>query len=539
MNPNHNQDISVLIADDNADILMSLEGSLERDGLHIFTTTSPQRAMQICIDQNVDIALFDVNMPGISGYELLELIKNNPLTSHIMVILITGYSMDSSDVVEGLNKGAVDYLFKPLDLYITIAKVNSLITLVNSQRQIKEQNIELEKSRQELYVAMEQTQKSREAKEIFLANMSHEIRTPLTSIIGLNHLLKQCVLNPEQQEMVRLMEYSSKSLLGLVNDILESAKIDAGKIAINKSETDIVNLVQTICSLSSPTAAEKGLSLTCHVEPDVHADVLADPLRLNQILLNLINNAIKFTITGGVKVALKAIQKEPDRALLQFTVTDTGIGIPQSSINRLFNRFEQAEVKTWEKFGGTGLGLSIVKRIIELQGGELTVHSNPGRGTCFTFTNWYTLAAPSKKTAAGASQPSALSKFPGVRILLAEDNAINQFVTTRILNEWDIHVDTAINGLEALEYLESNHYHLILMDTHMPVMNGYEAMRKIRGEMQGVKKEIPIISFSASVIESETIEAKNAGANDFINKPFEPSTLHRKIFDLLETKQLA
>lgn len=527
--------INLLIVDDNADNIMALEESLEREELNIFTTTSPRNVIQTCIDKDISIALIDVKMPEMDGFELLDMIKNNPLTEHIMVILITGYSMSSDHVVKGLSKGAVDYLFKPLDLYITIAKVNSLIALVNHQKEIKKKNKELETYQVELYKAIEQKEKSRIVKENFLANMSHEIRTPLNAIIGLTHLLKNSPINKDQQEMIRLMGFSSNALLGIVNDILESAKIDAGKVEIVRTKTNIINLIETICDLTRPMANEKGLNLICDIDAKVPAMVMVDSLRLNQILMNLINNAIKFTPAGSINIKLKLLEKNDKNVLLEFIVKDSGIGIPKSSIDRIFSRFEQVEDKTWQKFGGTGLGLAIVKKLIKLKGGTLNVESDVGIGTTFSFSNYYELADEDiKKPDDHLPGPE---KLDDILILLVDDNAINQFIVVEMLKEWNIKVDVADNGLEAFEKLKKNNYTLILMDTHMPVMNGNDATRKIRKEMGPSKKDIPIISFSASVIEREKAEAKKAGVDDFIEKPFEPNTLISKIRKLTSNKR--
>jgi signal transduction histidine kinase len=525
--------INLLIVDDNADNIMALEASLEREELNIFTTTSPKSVLQICTDNGISIALIDVKMPEIDGFELLDMIKKNPLTEHTMVILMTGYSMSPEHVLIGLGKGAVDYLFKPLDLYITIAKVNSLITLVNYQKEIQKKNKELESYQEELFKAIEQTEKSRIVKENFLANMSHEIRTPLNAIIGLTHLLKNSPVNKDQQEMIKLMGFSSNALLGIVNDILESARIDAGKVEIVRAKTNIINLIETICDLTRPMAHEKGLSLVCEIDPNVPALIMVDSLRINQILMNLINNAIKFTPSGSINVQLKLVERNDENAKLEFIVKDTGIGIPKLSIDKIFTRFEQVEDKTWQKFGGTGLGLSIVKKLINLKGGTLKVESDVGVGTTFTFSNCYELADEIKRQDNHLSDPQ---KMDDISILLVEDNALSQFIVVEMLKEWNINVDVVDNGLEAFEKLKDNNYTLILMDTHMPVMNGNDATRKIRKEMVDSKKDIPIISFSASVIEREKAEAKNAGVNDFIEKPFEPHTLINKIRKLTSNK---
>jgi len=525
--------VNILIVDDSIDNLMVLEASLEKDGLEIFTTSSPKEVISICLEKDISIALIDIKMPELSGFELLNLIKRNPLTNKIMVILITGYSMASADVVKGLNSGAVDYLFKPLDLYITIAKVNSLVAIVNYQREIQKKNIELENYQGELFKAIEQAEKNKAVKENFLANMSHEIRTPLNAIIGITHLLEESKVDEDQQQMLKLMDYSSKSLLGIVNDVLESSQMDAGKITIHPAKTNIADLLQTICDLTAPMAIEKGLKLICNIDEDVPVMIMGDALRLNQIIINLINNAIKFTSTGKIEVTLKLLDKNNENVFLEFKVKDTGVGLSAESLDKIFDRFEQIEDKTWQKFGGTGLGLSIVKRLIELMNGVISVESQPGMGTTFTFRNRFVIAE-GRITANYLAEPlSLLSKFNDICILMAEDNPINQFVAIKILKSWNITVDVAENGLEAFEMLQQKDYNLILMDTHMPVMNGIEATRKIRNELFSPKKDIPIISFSASVIDYEKNEALSAGVNDFIEKPFDPTVLHDKIYKLI------
>jgi len=412
-----------------------------------------------------------------------------------------------------------------------------LITLVNYQREINKKNRELKNYQEELLKAIEQIEKSKIIKENFLANMSHEIRTPLNAIIGLTSLLVETILTDEQQEMVELMEYSSRSLLGIVNDILESAQIDAGKIVIKRAKTNIINLIQAVCDLNMPMANEKGLKLVFEFGADVPTMIMADSLRLHQILMNLVNNAVKFTHSGIVSVSLKQLEKNDDNVLLEFIVKDSGVGIPESSIDKIFTRFEQIEDKTWQKFGGTGLGLSIVKRLIELKGGRLKVESTIGVGTSFVFTNTYQVVQEGKEFNLLKKQVSNLPKFDNISVLLAEDNAANQFVALKMLEEWNIKVDTAINGLEAFEKLKKDNFNLVLMDIHMPVMDGNEATRKIRNELTGYKKDVPIVSFSASVLEKERNEAKNAGADDFIGKPFEPKILNSKIHELLDNEQ--
>lgn len=530
--------VNIVIVDDHKDNLELIKNVLERPGLNILTSDVPSDVLNICIAEDISIALIDVQMPGMSGFDLLNQLKANRITEHVVVILMTGHSMSTDEVFLGLSSGAVDYLFKPLDLYLTNAKVNSLITLIQYQRDIKQKNKELEYFQSDLYLAVEEAKKGKIIKENFLANMSHEIRTPLNAIVGITNLMRSSGLSPVQHKMMELMDFSSAALLGIVNDILESFQIDAGKIILKPEHTDIALLFKTVGDTMRPLATEKGLRLNYDIDGAVPAFVKADPLRVKQVLMNVINNAIKFTPSGSVDLLLKTLAIDDKQVHLEFSVKDSGLGIPETAIHQIFQRFEQIQDKTWQKFGGTGLGLSIVKRLVELMGGEIKVDSIVGTGTTFTFTSFFDLAED-----AGLVQEdqmimslNTLSDFDDISILLVEDNKINQFVAVRMLENWNIKVDIAENGLEALHKLKLHDYDLVLMDTHMPVMNGIEATMKIRTELPDDKKMIPIISFSASVIEHEKKEAMDAGVDDFLEKPFHPKILHEKIYRFTGTK---
>lgn len=523
--------VNIIIVDDSVDNLEVIKAVLERPGVNILTSDDPTEVMDLCISSEISIALIDVKMPGMSGFDLLNQLKGNPLTENIVVILMTGYSMSNDEVFHGLSNGAVDYLFKPLDMHIMTAKVNSLLTMVHYRRDIEQKNKELEYFQSDLYLAVEEAKRGKIIKENFLANMSHEIRTPLNAIVGIANLLKTSGLNPIQLKMMELMDFSSTALLGIVNDILESFQIDAGKIILKPEPTDITELFITVADAMRPLAQEKGLVLGYTIIGELPPMIKADPLRVKQILMNLINNAIKFTQEGRIDLSLSAAESAASNVELQFKVKDTGPGIPESSIHQIFQRFEQLEDKTWQKFGGTGLGLSIVKRLVELMNGKIEVDSVLCQGTTFSFTGSFELsdeAVPVDITQHKISH-HILQDFHNVTVLLVEDNKINQFVAVKMLQNWNVKVDVAENGLEALYKLKLKNYDLVLMDTHMPVMNGIEATQKIRREMPAHINRIPIISFSASVIEHEKKEALDAGVNDFLEKPFQPKMLHEKI----------
>lgn len=524
--------INILIVDDKIENIIALEALIQRDDVNILSTTSPNEALKICWQNEICIALIDVQMPEMDGFELVDIIKSNPKTRDILVVFVTAISTETRYAVKGLSTGAVDYLYKPLDSYVTNAKVNSLITLVRAQLEVKRKNIELEKYQAELIVARDDAEKGKRIKERFLANMSHEIRTPLNGILGLAHLLMNTNLNAEQERMLELLKVSSEALLGVINDILDISKIESGKFKIVRTDTNISNLCKSVIDLLKFKAEEKGIAISAEIDEDVPHLILADSMRLTQILLNLLSNAIKFTESGSIILKLNILESEGTKVKLKFSVVDSGIGIPDDKIGRIFKSFEQADDDTDHKYGGTGLGLSIVKKLVELKGGEIFVSSILGKGSVFSITNWYAIAGNQRPLS--NPNPANLAKFQNVSVLVAEDNTINQFMIQKILSSWNLEVTIVENGQLVLDALKRSQFDIILMDTHMPVLGGLETTRRIRADRGLDYNKIPIISLSAAVLEEELQEAFDSGVNDVVSKPFDLSVLHHKIQKLVD-----
>jgi signal transduction histidine kinase len=518
--------INLLIVDDKEENIIALEALLNRNDINIITTTSPNDALRICWEKDIAIALIDVQMPEMNGFELVEILKNNARTQDIMVIFVTAISTEAKYAIKGLNAGAVDYLYKPLDPYITSAKVDAFIQLTRNQREIKYKNEQLEKIQTDLIRAKEEAEQSKKAKENFMANMSHEIRTPINGIIGLVHLLNKENLTAEQKDLLRMLDISSNSLLGVINDILDLSKIEAGKYKISFAETDISDVAIQASNLLNVRANEKNIGLNVIIDEHVPKYIMADSLRLNQIFLNLLSNAVKFTNEGEVTFKVDVIEQKENTVFLKFSVIDTGIGISEENINNIFHSFEQVENIHTRVYGGTGLGLSIVKKLVELKGGELEVTSDLGKGSTFSFRKWYKIVDAQQRENTDQS-PDDLPSFNGMKVLVAEDNSINVFLIVKILNDWNAMTTVVTNGAEALEALAKDNYDLILMDTYMPIMSGIEATKKIREGVVAGKQDTPIISISAGVLDHETAIA--AGANDIVSKPFKINVLHQKI----------
>jgi len=638
--------VNILIVDDREDNIIALEALLTRDDIRLFSTTSPNEALKIAWENQIAIALVDVQMPEIDGFELVEMLKSNPRTKDILTIFVTAISKETKYAVRGLGTGAIDYLYKPLDPYVTSAKIDSFIQLARCQAELKEKNEELQnfalvvknsadiictvdaqnlsiqsvnpavekvlgfkpegltgksivdlaisteratfKKRlaamvnsnlsfdvfesqfitfsknniwvecrasyrhktiflnisdisprksyqQQLIRSKEVAEYGKKIKETFLANMSHELRTPVSGMIGLIDMLNKTLLTDQQNSIVSMLDTSSQSLLGVINDVLDISKMEAGKFSIVRSSNDLHKLLNSVFNLLKFKADKKDIDFLLEIEPGVPKQIMIDSLRLNQVLMNLLSNAINFTDRGYVKLKVVLLKKHDDKVKLKFMIEDTGIGIAADKLSTIFDSFEQAGDDTQNRYGGTGLGLTIVKNLVELKGGQLSVSSQVGKGSIFSVTNWYTLAeAPKEDIDNGPAKK--LTPFTNLSILVAEDNMVNQFVLAKLLKDWNIDVDMVDNGRKALEKLRNYHYDLILMDTHMPEMNGYEAAKSIRVDFDEPKRNIPILSLSAAILDSEQSEAIAAGMNDVLAKPFQPYQLHEKISRLLVKK---
>ncbi len=385
------------------------------------------------------------------------------------------------------------------------------------------------KTEEELIKAKQIAEDSTKAKETFLANMSHEIRTPMNGILGMADLLNKTQLDSPQKNYLRLIKNSADNLLVIINDILDLAKIESGKLTLEQISFDVSEVVKNSVLSLTYKAEEKGIALVINPIISEHTLVIGDPYRLNQIFLNLINNAIKFTENGSVEISGRAPHSNTEEITFEFTVKDTGIGIHKEKLDLIFEGFTQASIDTTRKYGGTGLGLTICKDLIQMQGGNIWVESEPNEGSKFIFSLTYKKATELEETKAeeNESNYTTLQKF---HILLAEDNEVNQYLAKTLLSEWGCEVDLANNGMEALSLFERNHYDVILMDIQMPHMGGIEATQNIRNHKDKRKSIVPIIALTANALVGDAEKYLTAGLNDYISKPFQRETLYRKIY---------
>ena len=385
--------------------------------------------------------------------------------------------------------------------------------------------------------AKREAEQARLAEQQFLANMSHEIRTPMNAVIGMTHLLGETPLDRDQKEYLDSLQFSANHLLGLINNILDLSKIEAGEIVFESSVFDLKEQLQMLQQTFQLKLTKKDVNVIFEIDPNVPQQLIGDSIRLNQILSNLLGNSAKFTHKGHIGVRAEKVENEQNDAWLCFSVFDTGIGIEPSKIDFIFENFKQANLEISRKYGGTGLGLSIVKQLVEIQGGRIEVSSKPNIGTTFFIYLPFTIAPYSKEeTTLNGREKSIEHKkqINGTSILVVEDNDMNQRLIKRILSKWNCRFEIANNGLEGVQLAKQKKYDVILMDIHMPEMDGVEATNKIRKLESSKNQKTPIIALTAAALMDEKKKVFEAGMNDFMVKPFAPQELKKTILKHLD-----
>ena len=390
---------------------------------------------------------------------------------------------------------------------------------------------------QRLILEKEQAEQAMQSRENFLSLMSHEIRTPLNAMLGITHLMLESEPREDQKELLQTLEFSSNNLNMLVNDILSYAKLGSGAVTFEQKPFNLLEFVHGIKLTYKSLANAKGVTFRLLLEDEAPEVVIGDVNRLGQILNNLLNNAVKFTQTGQIVLSLYIMEEQDEQYQLLFEIADTGIGVPENKLSTIFDPYQQADEDIAKKFGGTGLGLSIVKNLVQLQNGKVEVSSRVGEGT--TFKVQLPFAKPSSSEIRQENTPRQLlseyQSLEGFKVLYVEDVIPNQLLIEGLSNKWKIDLDTALNGLEALEKVKQHHYDLILMDIHMPEMDGYETTAEIRKLHDPHYANIPIIALTASVSEKTKNYIQEAGMNDYVSKPINPRDLHQKLYQFSQT----
>jgi PAS domain S-box-containing protein len=394
----------------------------------------------------------------------------------------------------------------------------------------------LKEAQKELVHAKEKAEQASLVKSEFLSVMSHEIRTPMNAVIGLAHFLMEENPRPDQLENLKTLQFSAENLMALINDILDYNKIDSGKVELERVSFDLRNIVNRIVHSHSFQANEKSLILDCEIDKDIPVTLIGDPIRLGQIINNLVSNAIKFTEKGYVKISLKREFSNEKEVDIRFTFEDSGIGIPKQKMKSIFEAFTQATSSTTRKYGGTGLGLAIVKRLVELYGGEINVYPKPEGGSVFDFSICFEFLDDRVVSDTNQSPKFGIS-LENASILVAEDNLVNQILIKKFLTKWNTgRIVMVSDGIEALKEFENENFNVVLLDLQMPELDGFSVAKAIRAHPQTEKRNVPILVLTATSLNEIKKEINELGINDFIPKPFTPEVLYTKLLKYLNSK---
>jgi signal transduction histidine kinase len=552
-----NSPVKILLVDDLPENLFALELILSNNNYKCVKAHSGNEALKILLhEQDFAIILMDVQMPEMDGFETVELIREIETLKHVPIIFLTASMDNSMHIFKGYLAGAVDYMIKPInpellkakvavfvDLYTKIhellaqkEEIKMLYSDVTAQKRIEKELLEAKVVAEEARVKAESATRIAEdavkAKQQFLSNMSHEIRTPMNAIIGFTKVLSKTDLSEKQKEYLQAIKVSGDTLIILINDILDLAKVDAGKMTFVQTPFKMAASLSAMLHLFETKIQEKNLELVIEYDIKIPEVLLGDHVRLHQIVLNLVSNAVKFTSKGKITVRVQMVIEDDEQATVEFAVADTGIGIAKNQLENIFENFQQASNSTSRLFGGTGLGLAIAKQLVEGQNGKISVKSKKEEGSTFSFT----LSFLKTKTETDSDSFREETRFAeteikNIKILVVEDMALNQLLMKTILDDFKFECDIAANGKIAIEKLQTKSYDIILMDLQMPEMNGFEATEYIRNKMNS---KIPIIALTADVTTTDLEKCKAIGINDYVSKPMDEKILYRKIVDLLK-----
>lgn len=530
-----NTKFKILIVDDREENLVTLEGILESPELEIIKAHSGNEALGLLLEHDIAMVLMDVQMPEMDGFETAELMQKNVRTSHIPIIFVTAISKQREHVFRGYKAGVVDYLYKPLDLEILRSKIQAYIEFFKQKHTLEITTKKLERTISELNKAKKIAEEATNAKSSFLASMSHEIRTPLNGIIGMADLaLMDNEVSEIQRERIQDIKHSGESLLDIINEILDISKIEADKLELESIEFSIREVLEKITRLLSVKIFQEKLEFICDVSPDLPDILVGDPIRLRQILINLVGNAIKFTEKGLVGIYVKLLEINNNTAKIEFTVKDTGIGIAEDKIDKLFQSYSQAESSTTRKHGGTGLGLTISKKLVEMMGSEISVESKLGEGSSFKFVLKLKIGDQDKE-----SLNLDIDDNRVINVMVVDDNEESRRIIDNLLKYWKINVKCLSNCTDAITELKEftakkEKFDYLFIDYFLPSMKGTDVAEAIKKEIP--KEYIPEIVYLTTPQYAHSKKAKEIDTKYTLTKPVHQRELKSMLIKKLDQK---
>jgi two-component system, sensor histidine kinase len=514
----------ILLVDDVPEKLLSLKVILEGLNQTVVSVNSGGEALRRLLSDDFAVILLDVNMPDLDGFETAALIRQRKRSEHTPIIFLTAFP-DDTHAVRGYSLGAVDYILTPVVAEVLRAKVSVFVDLYRMTQEVKHQAHAQIALAQE-HAARLTAERSNRAKSEFLANISHELRTPMNAIIGMTDLALAEDLTPALREYLSTARSNAQVLLELLNEILDFSRLEAGKFVLQTMPFLLRDLIVDLVRTFEFRARDKGLEMESHIDAEVPDRLLGDPLRIRQVLMNFLTNAIKFTESGKISITVTQESGSQKEVELKFAVIDTGIGISAADQERIFAPFTQVDASTTRRHGGAGLGLAIAGDLIREMGGHRAIHSEVGKGSTFSFTLPFSCvpsrAVPKQDATQidGNSNNVLAHAAPfKLNVLLAEDMAANQLLVKHALKKRGHTIEIAKDGREAVEQATAGNFDVILMDLQMPEMDGFEATAAIRSDPR--MSRVPIVALTAHAMSGDRERCLAAGMSDYLAKPLD------------------